>query len=123
MLFRSPTVRRAIHVEEGVLLLNTEPGDLLLGLLHDFGGVVTVVGPVGGAVVVIALGEDEDVVTAAEGVLEDGSGTEVDVGIASGSLVGRRAVEIPDTERADVLNLLEDSLKRVCQNDLCLCIA
>ena len=72
---------------------------------------VTVVGPVGGAVVVIALGEDEDVVATAEGILEDGGGTEVDVGIVAGGLVGGGTVKVPDAEGADVGNLLGDGLR------------
>ena len=72
-----PTVGGAVHVEEGVLLLDTEPGNDVLGKLHDLSGMVAEVGPVGSAIVVVALGEDKDVVTAAEGVLEDGSSTEV----------------------------------------------
>ena len=106
-----PSVRRAIGVEEGVLLLETEPGDLLLCLFHDLGGMVAVVGPVRGTVVVVGLGEDEDVVTATEGILEDRSGTEVDIGIISGSLVGGGAIEVPDTELADVGDLLGDGLE------------
>ena len=82
-----PTVGGAVHVEEGVLLLETEPGSLVLGELHDLRGMVTVVGPVGRAIVVVALGEDEDVVAATEGVLEDGSRTKVDIGVTTGGLV------------------------------------
>lgn len=40
---------------------------------------MTEVGLVRGAIVVVALGEDKDVVTATEGILEDGSGAEVDI--------------------------------------------
>lgn len=53
-----PPIGRTVSVEEGVLLLETEPGDLLLCLLHDLGSMVTVVGPVGGAVIVVGLCED-----------------------------------------------------------------
>jgi hypothetical protein len=107
-----PSVGRAIGVEEGVLLLETEPGDLLLCLLHDLVGMVAVVGPVGGAIVVVGLCKDEDVVTATEGILEDRGGTKVDIGVVSGSLVGGGAIEVPDTELADVGDLLGDGLKR-----------
>ena len=72
-----PAEWSAIHVEQSVLLLQTEPRDVVLGQIHDLLRVVAVVGPVRGAVIVVALREDEDVVTATEGVLEDGSSTEV----------------------------------------------
>ena len=106
-----PAIGSAIGVEESVLLLETEPGDRVLGLLHDLGGMVAVVGPVGGAVVVVGLGKDEDVVTSAEGILEDGRGTEVDIGVMAGSLVGGRTIKVPDAELADVRHLLADGLE------------
>ena len=106
-----PAVRRAVHVEEGVLLLETEPGDLVLGELHNLGGMVAVVGPVGGTVVVVALGENEDVVTATEGVLEDGGRAEVDIRVIAGGLVGGGTIEVPDAEGANVRDLLVDGLE------------
>lgn len=105
-----PTEGSAVNVEEGVLLLDTEPGDDVLREVHGLLGVVTVVGHVGGAVVVVALCEDEDVVALAEGVLEDGSGAEVDVGIVAGGLVRGGTVEVPDAKLADVGHLLLDGL-------------
>ena len=71
---------------------------------------VAEVGAVGGTVVVVALREDEDVVTATEGVLENGRGTEVDIGVRAGGLVGGRAVEVPDAEVVDAGDLLRDGL-------------
>ena len=106
-----PTVGGAVHVEEGVLLLDTEPGNDVLGKLHDLSGMVAEVGPVGSAIVVVALCEDEDVVAAAEGVLEDSSRAEVDVGVVAGRLVGGGAIEVPDAQGADVGHLLGDSLE------------
>lgn len=100
----------AIHVKEGVFLLKTKPGPSLLGLLHDLVRVVAEVGLVGSAIIVVALRKDEDVVAATERVFEDGSGTEVDVGVSSGSLVSRRTIEIPDPELVDALNLLRHGL-------------
>ena len=106
-----PTVRGTVHIEEGVLLLETEPGDLVLGEVHDLLGMVTVVGAVGGSVVVVALSEDEDVVAAAEGVLEDGGRAEVDIRVIAGGLVGGGTIEVPDAEGANVRNLLVDGLE------------
>lgn len=60
---------------------------------------MTVVELVGGAVVVPAFCQDEDVVAAlAEGVGVDGAGPEVDVRVLAGGLTGRAAVEVPDGE-------------------------
>lgn len=110
-----PTVGGTVNVEEGVLLLKTEPGFNVLCKIHDLIGVVAVVGPVGGAIVVVALCENEDVVATTERILEDGSGSEVHIGVATRSLVGGRAIKVPDTEGANVGDLLRDSLggKRV----------
>jgi hypothetical protein len=105
-----PTIRSSINIEKSVLLLETKPRDLGLGGFHGFVRVVTIVGLVRGAVVVIALGEDEDVIAATEGVLEDGGGAQVDVGVISRSLVGGGTVKVPDTELANVRDLLAHGL-------------
>ena len=105
-----PTVWGTVGVEQGVLLLKAEPRFVVLGEVHDLGGMVTVVGLVGCAVVVVTLGEDENVVTFTEGVLEDGSGPQVDVGVATGGLVGGRTVEIPDTELTNIGDFLVNGL-------------
>ena len=106
-----PTVGSAIHVKQGIFLLDTEPRDLVLSLVHDLLGVMTEVGLVRSAIVVVALRENQDVVTTTEGVFEDGGGAEVDIRIVSGSLIGGGTIEIPDTKRANVINLLGDSLE------------
>lgn len=100
-----PSEWSVIGVEESVLLLETEPRDLVLCLLHDLCGMVTVVGPVGGTVVVVALCEDENVVTTTEGILEDGGGTKVDVRIVTWGLVGRRTVKVPNAEVSNILDV------------------
>jgi len=101
-----PTVWGAVDVEQGVLLLETEPGLVFLGEFHDLGGMVTVVGPIGSAVVVVALSEDDDVITTAEWILKDGSWPQVDVGVTTGSLVGGRTVKVPNTQLTDVGDFL-----------------
>ena len=105
-----PTIRSTINIEKSVLLLETKPRDFGLGGFHGFVRVVTIVGPVGGAVIVIALGEDEDVIAAAEGVFEDGGGAQVDVGVIARGLVGGGTVKVPDTELANVCDLLAHGL-------------
>jgi hypothetical protein len=64
-----------IGVEEGVLLLETEPRLVLLSRVHDLLGVSSVVGLVGGSVVVVTFTENENVVATSEGVLEHGNGS------------------------------------------------
>jgi len=71
---------------------------------------VTVVGLVGSAVVVVAFGEDEDVVATTERVLEDGGRLQVNVGVATRSLVGGRAVEVPNAQLTDVGDFLVNGL-------------
>jgi len=90
---------------------------MLVGsLVHDLLGVMAVVGPVGGSVVVVGLCKDEDVVTATERILEDGSRTQVDIGIMSGCLVGGGTVKVPDSELANICNLLADGLADICND-------
>jgi len=105
-----PTVRVTVDVEQGVLLFKTEPGLGILGKVHDLGSMMTIVGLVGSAVVVVAFGEDDDVVATTEGVLEDGARLQVDVGVATRSLVGGRAVEVPNAQLTDVGDFLVNGL-------------
>lgn len=71
---------------------------------------MTEVGPVRGAVAVVGLCENQDVVAATEGVLEDGGGTEVDIRVVSRGLIGGRTIEVPDAKLANVCDLLAHSL-------------
>jgi len=82
-----PAIGRAIGVEQSVLLLESEPRFRVLGVFHDLFGMMTEVGAVGCAVVVVGLGKDEDVVTTTEGIFEDCGGAKLDVGVVTGSLV------------------------------------
>jgi hypothetical protein len=82
-----PTEWLVIRVKEGVLLLEAEPGFMLLDGVHHLLGMMTVVSPVGSTVVVVALGEDEDVVATTEGIPEDGSWPKVDIGIVARCLI------------------------------------
>jgi hypothetical protein len=109
-----PSKGGAVHVEEGVFLLETEPGLEVQGSIKDLLGVIAVVGPVRGTIVVIGLSHDKDVVSASEGVLEDGSGAKVDIRVVTGSLVGGGAIEVPDAEILNLGDLLVDSLSLTC---------
>lgn len=73
-------------VEEGVLLLETEPGLESSVGLHDLGALMAVVVLVRSAVGVPALGEDNDVGRAAERIGVDGGRAQVDIGVVAGSL-------------------------------------
>ena len=105
-----PAKRSTVHIKQGVFLLDTEPRLEVLSLLHDLLRMVTIVRPVRSAIVVVALREDEDVVTTTERVLEDGGGAEVDVRVATGGLVGGGAVKVPDAKVVNRGDLLCDGL-------------
>lgn len=105
-----PTVRLAINVKEGILLFKTEPREGVLGLVHNFLRVVTEISAVGGAIVVVGLCKNENVVTTAERILEDGSGAEIDVRVISRSLIGGRAIKVPNAKGADVSDLFAHGL-------------
>jgi hypothetical protein len=79
-------------------LFETEPGDVLFGEIHGFLGGMTIICAVWGAIIVIAFGQNEYVVSATERVFEDGDGSEVDIGVMAWRLVGRRSIEVPNAE-------------------------
>lgn len=105
-----PAVGSVVETEEGVLLLETEPG-LVVGVgVHDLHAVMSVVVLVGGAIGVPALGEHDDVGRAAEGVGVDGARSEVDIRVVTGGLAGGGAVKVPDGEILRLVLLLGESL-------------
>ena len=74
-----PAIRPTIGSQQSVFLFQTKP-EVLVGVrLHQACGLMAVVELVGRAVRVPGFTEDEDVVTLAERVREDGAGAEVDV--------------------------------------------
>lgn len=75
-------------VKNGVLLLETEPGLVLIVGLHDLVALMAVVVLVGSAIGIPALSQNNDVGAAAEGVRVDGTGAEVDVRVFTRSLLG-----------------------------------
>ena len=68
------------------------------------------IGPIRGAIIVVGFAENEDVVAATEWVFEDRHRAEVDVRVVTGRLVGRGAIEVPDSELTDVCYDALDSL-------------
>lgn len=112
-----PAKRPTIHAHEGILLLETEPGDLGSSSVHDFLRRRTMVRLIRRTIVVVGLRHHKDVVTTTEGVFEDSRCAEVDIGIFALSLVGRGAIEVPLTELADVGDLLAYGLAQRSQVD------
>ena len=90
-----PAVWPAIRAQKCVLLLETKPWFLVGVSCHLTCAIVAVVEFVWGPVVVPAFAQDNDVVAAAERIREGSNGAEVDVGVVTGRLAARRAIEIP----------------------------
>lgn len=97
-----PAIWSVVHVEQGVLLLETEPWLLVLVRLHELVGLVAVVVLVGGSIGIPAFTDDEDVGGFAERVREDGDRAEVDIRVVAWSLARRAAVEVPLWEILDL---------------------
>lgn len=108
-----PAVGPSIGTEKSVLLFQTEPEALAGVGLHQTVGVVTVVEFVGASIGIPGLAENEDVVTLSEGVGEEGNGTEVDIGVLAGGLVGGGAVEVPFRKLIDTRDGLIKSLRTI----------
>ena len=79
-------------------MLEAEPG-LVLGMGgHELGTLVAIVELVGCAIVVPALGEDENVGAETNGVGEDGNGLQVHIRVLAGRLAGGGAIKVPYRE-------------------------
>jgi hypothetical protein len=74
-----PAIWSIRHIEESVFLLETEPWLVVLVRLHELGALVAVVELVGGSIGIPALGHDQDIGGATEGIGEDSAGAEVDI--------------------------------------------
>lgn len=97
-----PSKRRAIDIEKSILLLKTEPGDMFFGKVHCLLSRVSEVGAIRSSVVVIGLSEDNDVISAAEGVFEDGGGAEIYIRVVTRGLVGGGTIKVPNTKLGDI---------------------
>ena len=75
-------------IEESVLLLNSEPGMLVLAPLHELIALLAMVGVGGLLVVPVGLAQNKLVVSQAEGVTVHRHGVEVDIGVGTLSLAG-----------------------------------
>mmetsp|Transcript_4242 Transcript_4242/g.13644 ORF Transcript_4242/g.13644 Transcript_4242/m.13644 type:complete len:385 (-) Transcript_4242:10-1164(-) len=91
-----PSERRDfVEVEERVLLLDPEPRHLFLATSEALHGGGSGVGGESLAGRRVGVGEDEDVVAGAEGVLEDGARLDDHLRVLARCLVARRAVVVP----------------------------
>lgn len=84
-----PTVRPAIRAKKSVFLLETEPWLVLRISLHQSRGFVTVIELVGASIGIPGLAQDENILTATEGIGKDGTGADVDIGVVPRSLTSR----------------------------------
>lgn len=110
-----PAKRTVVQVEEGVLLLKTEPR-LMVGIsLHHLVAVMAEVVLVGGTISVPALSQDDDVGRSTEGIGVDGARTEINVRVVAGGLAGRGAVKVPDGEIFGLVLALFQGLKEMTQ--------
>jgi len=90
-----PAENLTVDVEEGVLLLDTEPGMLVSMSGHDLLGGVAEICLVGGAIGVVGFAENKLVVALAEGISKDSDGLQDDIRVVAGSLLGGRAIKVP----------------------------
>ena len=84
-----------VAVEQSVLLLDTKPGLLVLGLLHDLLALLPVVGGHRLLEVVVGLAEDQQVVSPGEGTGIHLDWSDVDIRVISVSLVAGAPVIVP----------------------------
>jgi hypothetical protein len=91
-----PAQRPLLGREHGVLLLDAEPRNVLLDLLHQLGALCAAVGGNRLALRRVALGENENVVAAAERIAVNATRVEQHLGVVAGRLTGARTIIIPD---------------------------
>jgi hypothetical protein len=108
-----PAIWPATLVEKGIFLFKTEPKVVFGMCLHQFGTFVTVVELIGGAIRVPTLAQNEDVLTLPEWIGVDSDGANVDIGVVTGGLTGRRAIEIPFGKLFDRLDGFVEGLEEM----------
>ena len=106
-----PAIGPAVWAEEGILLLQTEPG-LVLGMgIHQSSSFVAVVEFVGAAVMIPGLAHDKDVFATTKRIGKDGNGAKVDIGVVARSLATGRTIEIPLGELIGALDGFVECLR------------
>lgn len=102
-----PAVDVAIdRVQESVFLFQTEPNFFLGVGSHQLAALMSMVELVWGAVVVPALGQNDDVVASSERIWVEGDRLQVDIRVVAGSLACRGTVKVPLWKLGDVCHLL-----------------
>mmetsp|Transcript_43594 Transcript_43594/g.76881 ORF Transcript_43594/g.76881 Transcript_43594/m.76881 type:complete len:321 (+) Transcript_43594:465-1427(+) len=84
-----------ISLEQSVLLLNAEPGQQILGSLHDLSALGSSVAEDGLAVGLVAVAHHKDVAASTERIREDSLGLDDDLGILTRGLASGRTIEVP----------------------------
>jgi hypothetical protein len=104
-----PSKDLSIGIKQSVLLLETEPRLVLLGSIHRLLGGSSVVGSVGGTIVVVTFTQDKNVLAASERITEDGDRSllvstdlwkveqtyKEDIRVLSGGLICGGTVKVP----------------------------
>merc|ERR1712035_79158 len=90
-----PTQRMLVIIKQGVLLLNSKPGFVLLGLLHDLKTLFPVVGNHGLVLVIISFTKHKDVITEGEWTRVHLDRLQIHIRIGTISLVTRTAIVVP----------------------------
>merc|ERR550517_2422075 len=114
-----------VLVQQSVLLLDTEPWVVVLGLLHHLLTGLPLVGVSWQLVVLVRLAQHQDVVAPPEGVRVDLDWVQVGVRVGALSLVGRAPVIVPDGQivntirsRVQGLGLVPDALASTVNPDV-----
>jgi hypothetical protein len=105
-----PAVGVSKVIKKGVLLLNAKPNISIGVSIHELGALVSVVRAIGGTIRVVALSKNNNVVTESERIGVNGNGSEVDIRVVAGGLLGRGAVKVPLGEVGGAGGLLIKSL-------------
>jgi len=91
-----PAIGVTVDIQQGVLLLHTEPGMLVTGRVASLDALGAVVGVRGLLVVLVGLAQHDLVLAQTEGVPIQSAGVQVNVAVAALCLAGRGTVEVPD---------------------------
>lgn len=98
-----PAVWPSVRTEERVFLFQAKPELVLRVGFHQSGGLVPVVELVWRSIRIPGLTHDNDIWLATPWVGENRARSDVDIGIVTRSLVGRRSVEVPLREIINTL--------------------
>ena len=89
-----PAERLLVIVKQGVLLLNTEPGLLILDLLHNLETLLPLVGLHGLVLVVVSVAHDEEVIPLGEGAGVHLDWMDVHIAVVASSLAEQFVINL-----------------------------